>query len=317
MILPSFVLNSKIQKKSNIANELDQKENCIDPDHYDRYPWPVTYQYNSRGYRDQEWPSDLQNAIWCFGDSFTVGLGSPQTHTWCHCLQQRSGQRVINISMDGASNNWIARKIQELLTEIVPRTIVIQWSYAHRRESDVDYVRKLMFFDLCQSWDKFYADIRDPSWPDVSLLDFYKLPQWIQDEIHNFDSSGNDQKLTQWLEIIHSQQYYIDDETRRMHYDRNALIQDDINNTIWCIDQVESAADKHGITVIHSFIPDFIDDKYWKSISHCVPLDRCVGLFKKLDLARDSLHYDIVTATYVAEQIDLLMQSTHATSQTL
>jgi hypothetical protein len=317
MILPSFVLNSKIKKRSTIANELDQREYSYNPTYYDQYPWPVTYEYNSRGYRDQEWPEDLNNAIWCFGDSFTVGLGAPIDHTWCHCLQKLSNQRVINISMDGASNNWIARKIQELFTQVVPRTIVIQWSYAHRREADVDYVRKLSFFDICQKWDQFYANIRDPQWPDASLLDFYKLPLKIQQEVRDFDFNGNNQLLSEWLDKISTQEYEIDDETRRLHYDRNALILDEINNTIDCVNQVESAAAKHNVHVIHSFIPDFVDDKHWKPISQVMPANRSVEPFKKLDLARDSLHYDIVTATYVAEKIDQLIGPARAIDQTL
>jgi hypothetical protein len=38
--------------------------------------------------------------------------------------------------MDGASNNWIARKVIELLKIIKPKLIVIQWSFIHRDESN-------------------------------------------------------------------------------------------------------------------------------------------------------------------------------------
>ena len=330
MILLSFVLNSKIKKETNVANILDLREHSCNPTHYDQYPWPITYRYNSRGYRGQEWPGDLHNAIWCFGDSFTVGLGSPLDHTWCHCLQQLSKQRIINISMDGASNNWIVRKIQELLIEVVPHTIVIQWSYAHRREASVNYVRKLMFFKFCQKWDKFYSDIRDSSWPDASLVDFYNLPQKIQDEIRDVHCANQTERLTRWLDCldllpahdIHCANrteiltQWIDcsdslpahdDEARRLHYDRNASIQDDINNVIECINQIESLASEYNMIVIHSFIPDFIKDNHWGSISQAVPANRCVEPFKKLDLARDGIHYDIITATYVAEKINRLI----------
>jgi hypothetical protein len=321
MKLPSFVLHSKIKKQSNTANTLDLRENSYDPAHYDQYPWPIIYEYNSRGYRDQEWPDDLTQVIWCFGDSFTVGQGSPIDHTWCYCLQQRSQQRIINISMDGASNNWIARKIQELMAEIVPRTVVIQWSYAHRREADVDHMRKLSFLDACEKWDQFYSNIRDPSWPDASLIDFHNLPLNIQQEVRKFDLNDNNQLLAKWLnsnyitdrEIddetrrLHCEDE-VDDETRRLHYDRGALIQDDINNVVNCINQVERTAAKHNTHVIHSFIPNFIDDKHWKSIEQVLPVNRYVKPFKKLDLARDSHHYGLVTATHVAEKIDQLIQ---------
>jgi hypothetical protein len=317
MKLPSFVLRSNINKNADVDDESECKENIIDSNHYDQYPWPVTYQYNSRGYRDQEWPSDLTNAIWCFGDSFTVGIGSPITHTWCYCLQQLSQQHIINISMNGASNDWIARKIKELLSEVIPQTIVIQWSYAHRREADIEYVRKLLFFEVCQYWDKFYAAVRDPSWPDASLFDFYTLPQKIQNEIRDLHFADNETQLNQWLDCVNLKIDQIDDESRRMHYLDDAFVQDDIDNIVACINQVEWLAAKYDITTIHSFIPDFIDSKQWENIKKHLPVDRHLEPFKKLDLARDKHHYDIVTATYVAEKIDQLIRLHRAKSQSL
>ena len=84
-----------------------------------QYLHPITYNYNSRGFRDQEWPdsmTELREATWCVGDSFTVGLGSPVTHTWPNVLQQTLQKKTINVSMDGASNNLIARKVLKILT---------------------------------------------------------------------------------------------------------------------------------------------------------------------------------------------------------
>lgn len=114
---------------------LDQRSKCLDKEHFDQYPYQVTYNYNSRGFRDQEWPSDLESAIWCLGDSFTAGLGSPIEHTWPSVLSQRSQHQTINVSMDGASNNWIARRCVDVYDLARPKNIVIMWSYLHRRES--------------------------------------------------------------------------------------------------------------------------------------------------------------------------------------
>ena len=243
MTLPGFVLTSKINKIEDNPNQ----DACFDPAHYSRYPWPVVYQYNSRGYRDQEWPEDLHNAIWCFGDSFTVGIGSPWAHTWCYCLQYLAKQRTINISLNGASNNWIARKVQELLAEVIPPVIVVQWSYIHRRESDV-----------------------------------------------------ND----------------IGDEFRVIHHEQYASTLNDVDNFVSCVEQVESAAARHSVTVIHSFIPDFVDPAGWESISpRLIGLNhRTVPRFDKLDLARDAHHYDVITATYVAEQAHKLIVQHRAKS---
>ena len=117
---------------------MDCLKGCLDKNHFKNYTKNISYDYNSRGFRDAEWPTEgkLKDCIWCLGDSFTVGMGQPIEETWANVLQQKTNARIINISMDGASNTWIARKAKYILKEISPATIVIQWSYTSRRESD-------------------------------------------------------------------------------------------------------------------------------------------------------------------------------------
>ena len=115
---------------------MDSPESCVNLDHFKSYPFDITYHYNSRGFRDQEWPDELSNAIWCLGDSFTVGLGSALSHTWVNLLQAKTQIRCINISLDGASNQWISRRAIQILKEIQPKYLVIHWSYLHRSEDD-------------------------------------------------------------------------------------------------------------------------------------------------------------------------------------
>lgn len=138
MILPDFALASRANQRWQYSG-IDSPENCFDKKHFESYPHDIEYLFNSRGYRDQEWPTELaqlKSAIWCIGDSFTVGLGLPETYTWPNMLQQAVRTRTINVSMDGASNDWIARKTIDVLQQISPRTIVIHWSYIHRAELD-------------------------------------------------------------------------------------------------------------------------------------------------------------------------------------
>ncbi len=71
------------------------------------YPYPISYSYNSHGFRDDEWPDDLSNVIWCIGDSFTTGVGVPFDHRWPNILQSKINKRCINLGIDGASNELI------------------------------------------------------------------------------------------------------------------------------------------------------------------------------------------------------------------
>jgi hypothetical protein len=135
MILPDFRLESKINQTYTVLG-LDCVEEAKNKRHWLNYKKSVTYQFNSRGFRDQEWPDDLSNVIWCFGDSFTVGMGQPQDEIWPQLMQKKTRIRTINVSMNGASNDWIARKIKELFDTITPNTVCVQWSYLHRRELD-------------------------------------------------------------------------------------------------------------------------------------------------------------------------------------
>jgi hypothetical protein len=136
MILPNLVLHSRINQHWQFSG-LDHIDHCLDKKHFLSYPHDITYSYNSRGFRDQEWPNtvqELRDAIWCIGDSFTVGLGSPLAHTWPVRLSKIANRRIINVSMDGASNEWIARTVENIVGGIDPAQLVIMWSYTHRRE---------------------------------------------------------------------------------------------------------------------------------------------------------------------------------------
>lgn len=151
-----------LKEYSNISmpeSGLDDIRFCIDPEHFKQYPHPIDYQYNSRGFRDQEWPDSLQelkDAVWVVGDSFTSGLGSPLAHTWPAVLAKNINHRVINVSLDGASNDWISRRARAIVDHIAPRAVIVMWSYLHRTESDQlhlsDCDRRQHFISM-DSWD--------------------------------------------------------------------------------------------------------------------------------------------------------------------
>ena len=139
MILPSFILKSK---KNLVLTEsgLDSLSHCHDKEKFKKYPYLVEYHYNDRGFRDSNWPcsnDELVDSIWCFGDSFTVGMGARIDHIWPNILQEKINRRCINISMDGASNNWISRKAVELIETVQPKVIIIMWSFSSRRETNL------------------------------------------------------------------------------------------------------------------------------------------------------------------------------------
>ena len=133
MLLPKLFLASRASLIEHTSG-LDSIDECLDKKHYQSYPHTVIYQFNSRGFRDREWPDDVKSAIWCVGDSFTVGLGSPIDHNWTRQVELTCGQPTVNVSMDGASNDWIGRQACNIIQTVQPRNMIIMWSYVHRRE---------------------------------------------------------------------------------------------------------------------------------------------------------------------------------------
>lgn len=127
-ILPSYANRVSLEEGSDsLASRIKDKNRF--------QSWPsIEYRYNNRGFRDSEWPEDLSSAIWCIGDSFTVGLGNNVDDTWPRVLARRRGVRTINVAMNGASNDWIARRGKQIIKEVSPMVLIAHWSFIHRRE---------------------------------------------------------------------------------------------------------------------------------------------------------------------------------------
>ena len=285
MILSDFVIPSRVNQCWQTTG-MDSEDLCADPKHYISYPYWVEYHYNNRGYRDQNWldsASELSKAIWCVGDSFTVGIGSPREHTWTYVLQQSIGIRTINVSMDGASNDWIARKSIDILKQIRPKIMIIQWSYVHRREENLQTA-------LDRRWQKFYNDIRDTNWPSCTRQNRHTLPQKILYEIDSVHGGWDDSGLN--------------DEWRRLG-ESNCTDQDDIKNTLHNIYRVAEFNDCN-TKIIHTFIPNFVP-KSFKGVVESKVVGLVVPEIKMLDLARDGHHYDILTSQNLVSQILLLL----------
>lgn len=131
-----LTIPSKISGQISTTSGMDCYERCVDKKHFLNYPKEITYQYNSRGFRDREWPEDLSDVIWCVGDSFTVGIGQPVEETWPQLLEKKTGKRCLNLGEDGCSNDSIALRIQEIYKLYDPKLIIVMWSYFSRRRID-------------------------------------------------------------------------------------------------------------------------------------------------------------------------------------
>ena len=131
----NYTFNSNKQcKTSGIDSILHLDGKNLDS--FIKYPYPISYKYNSRGFRGPEWPEDLTDVIWCIGDSFTSGIGVPFNHTWPSILQTKIKLPCINLGIDGAANGLILNIAKQVASEYNPKYMVIMWSFPWRRYYD-------------------------------------------------------------------------------------------------------------------------------------------------------------------------------------
>jgi hypothetical protein len=127
----------KIDRYANFVGHnlgMDCEQHCVDHEHYRRYPHQVQYHFNELGFRDCSMDRFQGNEILAIGDSFTLGLGVAQQHAWPKQLADQLGYPVLNFSLNGASNDWMTRKTQQLLNYFSPQAIVVHYTFSHRRE---------------------------------------------------------------------------------------------------------------------------------------------------------------------------------------
>ena len=110
---------------------LDSFEQCFNKNHYKSYG-DVAYLFDELGYRNNT--PYQHDAILAVGDSFTLGLGVNVEDTWPNRLSSILNYPVLNFSLNGASNDWIARRSAELLNFFNPKAIIVHYTFSHRRE---------------------------------------------------------------------------------------------------------------------------------------------------------------------------------------
>lgn len=268
---------------------MDSPMQCMDVKHFRDYPYTVIYEYNSRGFRDREWPDNLTDSIWCLGDSFTVGIGCPIEHTWPSVLEYKSNKRTISISMDGASNNWIARQAIAVLEEIRPTYMVIMWSYLHRRENQ----KKIKDLDRRQHYDytSYQQDLANliknvdqviASAGNTQLC-MCTIPQAFVDPLHAVFELWQTIADSTWPAIPLTDQQ-IQDLPR--------YIREEMQTQLDCWDHYNNLREYH--------------NRFLETVPNSATLlsfPKLIFETKQIDWARDGHHFDIKTSQSVVDRI--------------
>lgn len=289
MILPDLILSSRANQRWYYSG-MDSPEYCLDPQHFAQYPFEINYKYNSRGFRDVEWPDsleDLKSSIWCLGDSFTVGIGQPFEHTWTQTLQRATSRRTINVSMDGASNHWISRRARQILAEIKPKTMILMWSYAYRSEDPNpnldDEDRRNGYFPSSIHDAVFYlcSEIEYFSKVDCEVIQCVVPNGMLAVNVDTLDQIWNAVKGPSWpLSPPRSLHEYSElAKTVRHELENFYKVDGSIKALIGC-------------------------EKYFNDLSLRPEI---LGEIPQLDLARDGHHFDLITANFFTHKIKNLL----------
>lgn len=277
--MPQVVLPPRCNKHYSTLG-IDSFFNCRDRWHYIRYPHSVEYHFNSRGFRDSEWPEDLSTVTWCVGDSFTLGIGSPVEHTW----PQQLNRPCVNISMDGASCAWIARQARHIL-QLQPQNMIIVWSFLERREyanTELNDLDRRLPGQILQEQDHF----------DHFLQCYHSV------ELNRGDTN-----------IVHA---FIPG-----HYPVNNRTADQLWQSIAEPEWGECPTSTHELDQVPEFIKMEFDQVHncWNKLHSALAyrdmysqLHNCTGEITQLDRARDGFHFDIVTAGAFVKQVTPLLR---------
>lgn len=271
-MLPQITLPSLAQKTLDSLGT-DCADRCLDPAHFANYPHTVQYCFNSRGFRDQEWPDnkdDLEQAVWCVGDGFTLGIGVPLEHSWPWLLQQSLDRRCINVSMYGASNTWISRTAQAISQALPNATVIVHWTYIQRREMSVSDA-------LTGKWDRFYQTVKDHNWPPCGYQQRDQLPQPIKSEIQHCHG---------WQDLVF--------DNDRIITHTSFSLEENLANHAHCVSVLPSQTIQSGQP---NWVPKF------------ATTDMGVITIAQLDTARDGRHYDCDTAQQLVSQLALAINS--------
>ena len=277
----------RIASNSNLKlNEsgLDSYKDCRDREFFIRYPHRVEYHYNSRGFRDSEWPENPRQAVWCVGDSFTVGLGAPLDRTWPYLLKQKLNKPGITIAMDGGSNEWICRRVNDITQQAEPALFVIMWSYANRREipnSPLPDDRRRVWATPDSDEQDFYNWLR--CFRQIKALGVPALHFAIPNAHAIFDV---EKRIVDLWQNVRAPSWPIDAPTSIEHFEQfdHSIKMDFLKNN------KDAVKDLFKLFHLKS-----LKQQYLTELSEVV-------LVPQLDYSRDCHHFDVLTATWVVDQ---------------
>ena len=148
------------------------------------YAYPVQnfdYTYNKWGFRGPDYSQYIGQPVnICLGDSFTVNLGGPISHSWPSQIAKNFPIPTLNLGMDGAGNDAIYLLYIRACDLFDVQFIFVMYSYLHRRLQDGKFIQSPDNDN--ENFDYFYKH-RLPNAIECTLPEW----NWTETEKHFFE----------------------------------------------------------------------------------------------------------------------------------
>jgi hypothetical protein len=106
----------------------------------EQYKWidrPITYKFNSHGFRADEFDSPRSNVVF-LGCSHTLGVGLPVESTWPYIVSAKLKLKNYNLSVGGSSNDTAFRLAYYLIKQLQPTLVIFLSTERTRSELHID-----------------------------------------------------------------------------------------------------------------------------------------------------------------------------------
>lgn len=129
-----IIIPNKVNFKGKFCG-MDSFNKCMDKNWFKSYPYQnFDYNFNSWGFRGEDYEQYLgKPIIACIGDSFTVNIGGPITHSWPSLLQKNFEIPCLNFGIDGCGNDTIRRVYEKVKRLFDVKQTFVVYSFFHRR----------------------------------------------------------------------------------------------------------------------------------------------------------------------------------------
>jgi hypothetical protein len=130
-MIPALHRNSRLANQTIKWHGTDQEElyqqNLIkNRSNLEQYNWvdrPITYKFNSHGFRADEFDSAGSNVMF-LGCSHTEGIGLPYESTWAHIVSTKLKLKNYNLGIGGASNDTAFRMAHHWIDQLKPDLVI-------------------------------------------------------------------------------------------------------------------------------------------------------------------------------------------------